>query len=279
MEDDHQSLRAPPPPPPPPPELPVNLLHNLAALRSTYIGIFNQILDHSLNINCICKTTKETPPTATPASSSGHNLEAVCDNAPPTRLSSAAVERRLVFDQGNHFLSDDEDDDDENDDNEGNLVVMSDENAARPLFDPRREHDTDPMSQLSAQRRTEEIKLTQLDVESDYLSVNNCRINKICDLSCFENMKYIHFTLKNCFHLGTLEQSEAKFSRVWDSFKFLAKYPKSCDYYGTTIYHYAASDSDDNVNLLRCALQKYPVRIRLFTFFEIEPNDFPIFFF
>jgi hypothetical protein len=235
--DPAENAVAPTPAPPPPPEPPVNLIQNLAALRTTYIGIFNQILDNSLNINCICKTTKETttPPPDTP------------------KEKQTADERKLIFDQANSFMSDDDDDDEEDD-----SVVMTDENAA-------------PVSAAAAITERQQsrinvggisladIKLTNLDIESDLLNTNNCKINKICDLSCFENMKYVHFTLKNCFHGPSLEENEANFNRVWHSFKFLAKYPKSCDYYGTTIYHYAASDSDDNLNLLRCTLQKYPV--------------------
>jgi hypothetical protein len=223
------------PPPPPPPQPPVNLIQNLAALRTTYIGIFNQILDNSLNINCICKTTKEAP--------SPDKEKHVPKRA---ELHQLTVDRKLLFDQGNNFMSDDEEADDS--------IVMADENAPPP---------NDSQQSNASTNETDinlaNIKLTNLDIESDILSINNCKINKICDLSCFENMKYVHFTLKNCFHGPCLEENEAKFNRVWDSFKFLAKYPKSCDYYGTTIYHYAASDSDDNVNLLRCTLHKYPV--------------------
>lgn len=162
----------------------------LNSLRMTYMNLFNQILDNSININCICKTTSKNVENA-------HSLENVFER--------------------NDFLSDSED------------VEM--------------ENSSDPQSHLE-----------NLDYESK--AVN---FNRICDLSCFESMRYIHFVLKNCFYdlnEENLAEKCAKFEHSWENFKFLTKNPASCDYYGTTIFHYAASDN--NYELLKYSLKKYP---------------------
>ena len=216
----------PPPPPRPSPQsfyLPSaaaasmsNLLDNSNALRSSYVNVFNQILDNSINVNCICKTTKECSPSS-PAS-----------RRPPSSSSSSQSTRKKtrvdltkVFDRANdnHFMSGDEDDHEQ-------------ENAESTASSSSASHANDVFMGGGGGG------LADLDVESDaLLSINNCRINKICDLSCFENMKYVNFALKNCFVRSDLAESELKFEHVWNSFKFLRKYPKSCDYYGTTIFH------------------------------------------
>ena len=163
---------------------------NLNSLR-TYMLLFNQILDNSLNINCICKTTSKSV-------ENSRNLDQIFDR--------------------NDFLSDSED------------VEM--ENS---------ESDT-------------QSRLEDLDLESKSITHK-----RICDLSCFENMRYIHFVLKNCFHdlnEDNFSERYTKFENMWENFKFLAKNPASCDYYGTTIFHYAAADN--NYELLKFSLQKYP---------------------
>jgi hypothetical protein len=104
---------------------------------------------------------------------------------------------------------------------------------------------------LAMRLRREDVKLRQLDE-------NGTR--NTCSKSCFENIEYVHLKLQNCFKIGTtLEESEAEFNRTWDSFNAIVKYPNSCDFLGTTVYHYAAANINDNADLLRCVLQKYPV--------------------
>lgn len=103
-----------------------------------------------------------------------------------------------------------------------------------------------------------QIELSSLVQKAEMFGTNQQK--KICDLSCFENLKYIHNVLKSCFSVAN-DQSEGNFAgkqfeAKWTEFKFLSENPKSCDYYGTTIYHYAASDN--NFELLKCIVRKYP---------------------
>jgi hypothetical protein len=149
-----------------------NLFHNLNSLRSSYMEIFNEILDTSLNINCICKTSSS-----------------------------------VLGESSNELL----------------------------------------------------------ETEKDRIQINNVSIHRRCDLSCFENMKYVHFTLKNVFlqsssndnhQRQTLSLSlDERFDRAWQSYKFLLDNPQACDYYGTTIFHYAACDN--NLLLLKYSLKKH----------------------
>lgn len=108
-----------------------------------------------------------------------------------------------------------------------------------------------------------EVRLTELSylVQQNESPFNRKQAQKICDLSCFENLKYIHNLLKNCFTIprmngGGDSECVADFEDKWNGFKFLRDEPRSCDYYGTTIYHYAASDN--NFDLLKCLVDKYP---------------------
>ena len=115
--------------------------------------------------------------------------------------------------------------------------------------------------------------LRNLDVDESCTENTNSAKFKICDLNCFERMRYVHSTLKNC--LLASDDKKIKFDQMWASFRFLAKCPTSCDYYGTTIFHYAAAD--DNSELLEFLLRKisnwrqvYRFKGYLFTFKEFQ---------
>ena len=83
-------------------------------------------------------------------------------------------------------------------------------------------------------------------------------VNFVCDLSCFENLKYIFSKLKDSLNPKTnsFEENLDNLSKTWLSFEFLDKYPNICDYYGTTLFHYAAS-SDNHIFLLKFLLDKF----------------------
>lgn len=197
---------APAPPPGTPP--------TLNSIRTTYINLFNQILDSSININCICKTTQK-------QNNNGDN----------TRAKTAEA-------RANRYPDDQDFMDDE-----------SDSDSAYQNDVEMRAVDVDQARQ---------IELSSLVQKAEMFGTNQQK--KICDLSCFENLKYIHNVLKSCFSVAN-DQSEGNFAgkqfeAKWTEFKFLSENPKSCDYYGTTIYHYAASDN--NFELLKCIVRKYP---------------------
>lgn len=91
-------------------------------------------------------------------------------------------------------------------------------------------------------------------------TIDNRSFDKICDLSCFENLKYVSYSLKNSIGNVNPDNSLAseiceKFEKTWSSFNFLVENPVSCDYNGTTIFHYAAADND--IHLLRLIIKKY----------------------
>lgn len=194
---------------PPPPPAPVPPL-NLSSIRSTYFNLFNQILDSSINIKCICKTTRKNVENGTSI-----------DHKPSNSNSS----------DSNDFMDDDSEDFDSN----PNDVEMGNIN--------------------DGQLRYNELSALVQRVESPF---GKQQSQRHCDLNCFENLKYIHNLLKNCFTKAdtSAEECLAEFEEKWNSFKFLMDDPKSCDYYGTTIYHYAASDN--NLELLKCIVKKFP---------------------
>ena len=194
-----------PPLPPPPP------IQTLNAIRMTYMNLFNQILDNSINIDCICKTTIK-----------GDN-ENICEKENVTR----------GFDVNSDFMDDSEDDVD-------NDVIMN---------EPIESQNENLLSNLDI---VPNESLLHLDVHDSRYKFSNRRV---CDLSCFENLRFVYWSLKNCFNEDE-SQFRAKFGLKWEKFKFLRKDPKSCDYYGTTIFHYAASNN--NYELLNYALEKYP---------------------
>jgi hypothetical protein len=77
-------------------EIPISIPppNTLTAIRSTYMNLFNQILDSSFNINCICKTTYR-----------------MNTNSSSSEASSFLVEKNTcnIFDRANNdFMSDDE---------------------------------------------------------------------------------------------------------------------------------------------------------------------------
>lgn len=190
--------------PPRPPPMAANF-----AVRMTYMSLFNQILDSSININCICKTTNK------------------IDQEDKKQNSNKNIFDKKV----NDFMSDEEEE--ETDENKSDVEMIDNSNETRL-------YDLDHTNQVEATSR----------------SVN---LNKICDLSCFENMRYVHFVLKNCFYQANeqnLSEKLSKFENLWTNFKFLSKYPKSCDYFGTTIFHYAAAENC--YYLLKYSLLKYP---------------------
>ena len=208
--------QAPVPIPPP---------NTLNAMRSTYMNLFNQILDTSFHINCICKTT----------------FKSSASSSAPTQSGSAKCS---IFDQVHHdFMSDDEDDDEKDEslmnDNNENDVEMQD----NPL------------------NESQDRALLNLDyLDQEVCCASNIKLSKTCDLSCFEHMRYIHSTFKNCFQSQRANEREntnaERFESAWLSLKFLSKNPKSCDYYGSTLFHYAASDNQ--VELLKCLFKKEP---------------------
>jgi hypothetical protein len=199
-----------PAPPTPPP--------TLNSIRTTYINLFNQILDSSININCICKTTQRQQ----------HNG------------SKQSHEERII-----RTATRCPDDQDFMDDSDGNNEVDLESGNAQ----------VDVEMNETDENHARQMELSSLIQKAEVFGVNQQK--KICDLSCFENLKYIHNVLKNCFGASSsYESSLYQFEAKWNEFKFLSDNPKSCDYYGTTIYHYAASDN--NFQLLRCIVRKYP---------------------
>ena len=218
--------------PRPPPILPT-----LNAIRSTYMNIFNQILDNSININCVCKiATKLSSPSKSkinPTSPSKIDLNTYKVN---------------VFDRGSDFMDDDDDDDNQSyDDTNKNDIEMENnhinENQNR-LFN---------LDYLDGSSNEDKNELDEYTAAS-----KRAKLSKMCDLSCVENMKYAHAILKACFtdtECSSVD-NELKFEAAWSSLKFISKYPKSCDYYGATIFHYAALNN--NYELLKHAIRKHP---------------------
>lgn len=213
----------PPPPPPPntsrmPPQLPTATIN---AMRMTYINLFNQILDYSVNVNCICKTTAPSP--------NSHMRHHNPTSSKRIKLSESQ-NKQNPFD-GNNFLSDEEEDEEEQ---SNHRVEMEGACSNMNIYD--------------------------LEYDSP-VSVNTSRL-KICDLSCFEKMRYVNCALKACLARQTDDEREHKveFDKQWASFKFLSRNPSCCDYYGTTIFHYAATEP--NANLLKYCLEKYPDGVR-----------------
>lgn len=103
-----------------------------------------------------------------------------------------------------------------------------------------------------------EKKLTELEL----IPADDPRISTSqCDCSCFENLRCVYNVLKNSFRNSlyddNLEECCKNFETKWSSFKFLSTDPsRCCDYYGTTIFHYAASDN--SYELLKSMLIKCP---------------------
>lgn len=90
------------------------------------------------------------------------------------------------------------------------------------------------------------------------------KLNKTCDLSCFEDLKLVVISLKKCFNNENTEATNdeiEKFETTWSSLKFLVKKPDSCDYNGTTIFHCAATDNC--YSLLKSIVKKYPNGVSL----------------
>jgi hypothetical protein len=192
--------------PPQAPQLP----STLNAIRNTYINLFNQILDNSININCICKTTLN------------RSVKSLTTRA-NKRVKFSNNNRQQFFDKAN-FLTDDEDDDSE-------------------------EVDPTDFSTVSNY-------LKNLDFDESTTEKSNSKQVKICDLNCFERMHYVHSSLKQCLLSQSQEEQKKNMEQLWASFRFLSRCPTSCDYYGTTIFHYAATD--DNSELLEFCLEKFP---------------------
>ena len=144
-------------------------------------------------------------------------------------------------------MSDDEEDEDYNDDKNEHDVEM----AGNNLTDTRDRH-------LFELDYFEQSMLNATSNQNIVNTANISKLSKACDLSCFENMRYIHSSLKNCFSNTELTPQEhfSKFEDIWSNLKFLCKNPKSCDYYGSTVFHYAAADN--NLELLRCLVGKDP---------------------
>lgn len=145
-----------------------------------YTSLFNQLFGNTLQVQCICKTSKESMSIDQPSTSSSN-----------------------VFDHGNDDFMDDTDD----------------------------THDN----------RHKQIKL-----------------DKICDLTCFEIMKYTHYSLKNCMLDDQVdEESQASaFNQAWSMNESIQSHPESCDYNGTTLFHLSACDN--SVQLLKLELSKCP---------------------
>jgi len=221
---------------PPPPLIHIPPTNTLNAIRSTYMNLFNQILDNSFNINCICKTTFKS-------------------NALSAATSSQTTKKCNIFDKGhNDFMSDDDEDEE----------FMNDKN----------ENDIEMQGNVLNEEPRRHLERDMILLELDYAeespsnvnnSNNNKKMSKICDLSCFEHMRYVHSTLKNCFSTVAIANEASlstantqsnldKFEAIWESLKFLKKNPKSCDYYGSTLFHYAAAD--DQRELLKCLVEK-----------------------
>lgn len=216
-----------PQPPPSPPPLPPNQSNRapgtLNAIRQTYMNLFNQILDNSININCICKTT---------------TLRRPSGMSPAPNKKFKHNSHKKIFDYDN-FLSDEEDDDDE---------------SSNEL----KKNETDTTADLgSAFAYSYGIGSFLRDSDYDEVGLNQ----NLCDLSCFEKMRFVHAKLKESVIVRSQQtyfydnSRDDQFERLWMTFKFLSKCPTSCDYYGTTIFHYAATD--ENPELLKRCLRKF----------------------
>ena len=211
--------------------IPIPPPNTLNAIRSTYMNLFNQILDSSFNINCICKTTFKLTETSISAKTT-LNTTNKCN----------------IFDKGhNDFMSDDDEEDYETTPNyNGNCMNDKNDNDIEMQDNP-----------LNDSQNRSLFSLDYMDQSNPNKFVNNKKLNKICDLSCFEYMRMLHSTFKNCFQNKTDEyQQLERFESIWESLKFLSKNPKSCDYYGSTLFHHAASDNQ--VDLLKCLVKKDP---------------------
>ncbi len=158
--------------------------NQLNALRSTYMNIFSQIFENSINIECICKTESKND---------------IFNSSPA----------KQVLDRG---VDDFMDSDDETPENGDSMNV-------------------DDPSKTQNSRAT------------------STAAKKICDLSCFEQLKFVSFSLKSCLAGGNSSDDQLtsedleKFEKLWSNYSFLVKNPKSCDYNGTTIFHIAAIDN------------------------------------
>ena len=221
------SIPAIPIPPPP-----TSSAYN--AIRSTYMSLFNQILDRSFNINCICKTTIKLNSPDKKHSNSNEKKIGISSN----------LKNCNIFDRVNDFMSDEDEEYDKNENDiemAGNYVNNNDNNRDRHLYDL----DYYEQSLYS-------------NASDQNLLCDSIRLSKSCDLTCFENMRYIHSILKNCFQNDELTDSDhiLKFENIWSNLKFVSKNPKSCDYYGSTLFHYAAADN--NLELLKCIIAKDP---------------------
>ena len=238
--DPSRPSRSQAPAAPPAPPLPQPTTTTLNAIRQTYMNLFNHILDSSININCICKTTTlrgfRSPSTSRLYKKFKHN--------------KSGSSHKTIFEGGN-FLSDEE----EEESDEGMSVDSGTGSSSKDT------DDSDSTVDLgSAFAYSNEMGSFLRDSDYDEFGVNK---QNMCDLSCFEKMRFVHAKLKESVLAAnaavvTTKKSTATslFDRLWAAFKFLSKHPTSCDYYGTTIFHYAALD--DNPELLMRCLEKYP---------------------
>ena len=223
--------------------------NTLNAIRSTYMNLFNQILDSSFNINCICKTTIK--------------LNANSKQKQNHQSKLNVMNKCNIFDKVHGDFMSDEDDNEEIVEEEENV---NGENDLDHLLNDKNENDIEmannTLNELSRDRIL--FDLDYMDQQNDQFVLNK-RMNKICDLSCNEHMRYVHSTFKNCFsptlhpnpnnNESKMSNGE-KFEAIWKSLKFLSKNPKSCDYYGSTLFHYAASDNQ--CDLLKRLVEKDP---------------------
>jgi hypothetical protein len=259
---------------PPPPLIHIPPTNTLNAIRSTYMNLFNQILDNSFNINCICKTTFKSNASLSSSSSSA-----------AATASSHTTKKCNIFDKGhNDFMSDDDDDEEfMNDKNENDIEMQG--NILNEESSRRRRHPERDMILLDLDY-AEESPSNEFTVNNTNTN-NNKKMSKICDLSCFEHMRYVHSTLKNCLSPSlsntNTKSNLDKFEVIWESLKFLKKNPKSCDYYGSTLFHYAAAD--DQCELLKCLVEKDSTGVfsvdskgKRFEFTQIIITNFAVFF-
>lgn len=203
-------------PQPPTPPPPPATGSHPETFRSNYLNAFSQIFNDSLNVNCICKTTVHS-----------------------SIKQTFKLNKLNPFDNQD-FMSDDDDDDD------ADTEQYSDE--IRNLIRTQQSIESNLLSQV-------EQKLTELDL----LAPNDSRILKSqCDCSCFDNLRLVYNQLKNSFRSSAnLDECIRVFEQKWCSFKFLSSDPsRCCDYYGTTVFHYAASDN--SYELLKILLAKCP---------------------
>jgi hypothetical protein len=204
---------------PPPPPLPTTSQIQMDDARQTYLNSFNQILERSININCICKTTKRRKYNK----NDDNNVNTI------QKLAKRSINEKNVFD-ANDFMNDDDDDDDD-DHNDGiEMIVDSDQDDL----------------QINFNHILYELQLDDDDDKNNY---------KSCDFSCFEYIRHVYLILKCCFKQQDTEKALKSFDKKWSLFRFLNNKPNSCDYFGTTLFHYAASDN--NCSLLESLLKKY----------------------